>query len=106
MDLDQIKGKAQNAFGKAEHAVGDAVGSKDLSNAGLEDEVKGAGKETWGNVKDAAHTVASGGKIDAEKHGDNLRDKISHGVEHVRESANTHLNNFKEHQAEKNAEKR
>ena len=37
MNFDEIKGKAQNAFGKAEEAVGKAVGSQNLSNAGTED---------------------------------------------------------------------
>ena len=42
MDTDQIKGKLQNAFGKVEEAVGEAVGSQNLSNAGAEDRLKGA----------------------------------------------------------------
>ncbi len=57
MNTDQIKGKMQNAFGKAEEAVGEAVGSRDLSNAGVEDRVKGAAKETWGNTKDTVREV-------------------------------------------------
>ena len=54
MDKDQVSGKFDQAVGKAKEKVGDAVGNQKLANQGVADQVKGAAKETWGNVKDAA----------------------------------------------------
>lgn len=98
MNSDQIKGKMQNAFGKAEEAVGEAVGSRDLSNAGAEDRVKGAAKETWGNAKDTVHEmrktaqtradVATGEPVTA-------RDKFATGVENIKDSVNTKMDEMK-----------
>ena len=58
MNMDDLKGKVQSGFGKAESAVGGAIGSEGLKEAGAEDQLKGAAKETWGNAKDAVHTTA------------------------------------------------
>lgn len=66
MNTDQIKGKMQNAFGKAEQSVGEAVGSHDLANAGAEDRLKGAAKETWGNAKDTVHEMHKTAKTHAD----------------------------------------
>lgn len=115
MDTDQIKGKLQNAFGKVEQAVGEAVGSNHLSNAGTEDRIKGAGTETWGNVKDTAstightadHNTAVASREDAvasredtvvgtNAHGESLRDRIATGVENLKERVNGHLDETKE----------
>ena len=71
MNFDEVKGKVQNAFGKTEEAVGEAVGSQNLSNAGAEDRVKGAAKETWGNAKDAV----TGAKDDASAHTSSIRSR-------------------------------
>jgi uncharacterized protein YjbJ (UPF0337 family) len=104
MNTDQIKGKMQNAFGKTEEAVGEAIGSRDLSNAGAEDRVKGAAKETWGNAKDTVHEmkktaqtrteVASGEPVTA-------RDKFASGVERIKDSVNTKLDEVKAREQEK-----
>jgi uncharacterized protein YjbJ (UPF0337 family) len=103
MNTDQIKGKLQNAFGKAEEAVGEAVGSRDLSNAGAEDRLKGAAKETWGNAKDTAHEVGNTARTDAAVtrerevgQGTSLRDKLVNGAENLKDSINAKLDNVKE----------
>ena len=108
MDIDQIKGKLQNAFGKAEETVGEAIGSQNLSNAGAEDRVKGAATETWGNakdtvreVRDTAHTNAAVHEDRAAEQGGTLRDKIVSGTEHLKESINAKMDNVKDDQRAK-----
>lgn len=114
MDMDRIKGKVQNAFGKTEEAVGEAVGSQHLSNAGAEDRMKGAAKETWGNAKDTVremgNTAATGtsssnasyeaGRMEgkAEVHGNNLRDRIAGGVERMRDRMNDNMDDVKDNE--------
>ena len=108
MDADQIKGKLQNAFGKVEEAVGEAIGSQNLANAGAEDRVKGAATETWGNTKDtvkgASETVSArtGSTEDRVEHRDeSLRDRIARGAEHLRDSVDAKLDNAKTHETER-----
>ena len=96
MDMDQIKGKLQNAFGKAEEVVGEAVGSKDLSNAGTEDRVKGAATETWGNAKDTVRSVGDTEHTHATAHADSARDSMASGAERLRDSINAKLDNTKD----------
>jgi uncharacterized protein YjbJ (UPF0337 family) len=103
MDIDQIKGKLQNAFGKTEEAVGNAVGSQDLANAGAEDRLKGAAKETWGNAKDAVNEVRNTAQTSAAVHADHattegmsLRDKVVSGAENLKDSINAKLDHAKE----------
>lgn len=98
MNTDQIKGKMQNAFGKAEEAVGEAVGSHDLANAGAEDRVKGAAKETWGNAKDTVHEMHKTAKTHADvATGEPVtaRDKFVNGVENIKDSINTKMDEMK-----------
>jgi len=103
MNTDQIKGKLQNVFGKAEESVGEAVGSRDLAQAGAEDRLKGAAKETWGNAKDTAHEVKETARTSAAAHEDraevegaSLRDKIVNGAENLKDSINAKLDHAKE----------
>ena len=102
MDTDQIKGKLQNAFGKTEEFVGEAIGSKNLSNAGAEDRLKGAGTETWGNVKDTASTVGTTAQHntavheDASGNGESLRDRIVTGAENFKDNVNAKLDHTKD----------
>lgn len=109
MNTDEIKGKLQNAFGKTERAVGGAIGSQNLQNAGAEDQMKGAAKETWGNAKDAvseAHTNATttpdssaynAGHTEGhvEAGGESLRDKIVNGSERFKENFNEKVDHLK-----------
>lgn len=104
MDTDQIKGKLQNVFGRAEEAVGKAIGNQNLANAGSEDRVKGAATETWGNAKDTVHTTTDTVRTDAATHeehaantGTSLRDRIAAGSEHLRDYINEKLDSSKDH---------
>ena len=102
MNTDQIKGKVQNAFGKAEEAAGEAFGSRDLSTAGAEDRVKGAAKETWGNTKDTVNEATKTARTEADLHtGEPVtaRDKFATGVEHIKDSINTKLDEVKDREA-------
>ena len=116
MNFDEIKGKVQNAFGKTEEAVGEAIGSQNLSNAGTEDRVKGAATETWGNAKDAVSTVHDNtvdsardartdsayqaGRADGHLESGNgsLRDRIVSGTEHFKDTMNEKIDHFKAEQ--------
>lgn len=96
MDMDQLKGKLQNAFGKAEEMVGEAVGSKDLANAGAEDRVKGAATETWGNAKDAVRSASDTAHAETTAHANTTRDTMASGAERLRDSINAKLDHTKE----------
>ncbi len=105
MDTDQIKGKLQNVFGKVEEAVGEAVGSQNLSNAGAEDRLKGSATETWGNAKDTVHNVGETARTDAavhehnaSVHGETLRDRVVSGAEHLKDSINAKMDHVKDHE--------
>lgn len=106
MDTDQIKGKLQNAFGKAEEAVGGAIGNQNLSNAGAEDRLKGSATETWGNAKDTVRNVGDTVRTDAAVHedrtvaqGESLRDRFVSGAEHLKDSINAKMDNVKDKEA-------
>lgn len=77
--------------------VGEAVGNQDLADRGVADQVKGAAKETWGNVKDAADKTAG-------DRANNTRDNISRKVEEVKNRVNDKIDSAKEqhHLDEKN----
>jgi len=101
MNTDQIKGKMQNAFGKAEEAVGEAVGNRNLANAGAEDRVKGAAKETWGNAKETVHEMHKTAKTQADvATGEPVtaRDKFAAGVENMKDSVNAKMDEIKTHE--------
>jgi uncharacterized protein YjbJ (UPF0337 family) len=108
MDSDQIKGKLQNAFGKVEEVVGEAVGSRNLSNAGAEDRLKGSATETWGNAKDTvrsvgdtAHTNAAVHEHQASEHGESLRDRVVAGAESLKDSINAKMDHVKDHEQDR-----
>ena len=116
MNFDEIKGKTQNAFGKAEEAVGKTIGSQNLANAGAEDRLKGAATETWGSAKDAVGTAKDNAAASAsDAHADaayqagradghldsgtgSLRDRIVSGAEHFKDTMNEKIDNFKAEQ--------
>lgn len=107
MDFDRIKGKVQSTFGKAEEAVGEAVGSENLSNAGMKDRIAGDTKDAWGNVKDTARSVrdtaateSARDRADLEatghEHATGLREKIANGVEDIKDRLNDKMEDTRE----------
>ena len=56
--------------------MGETLGNQKLANQGVADQVKGAAKETWGNVKDAARdTNARANDRDNEQANKDLEQK-------------------------------
>lgn len=53
MNEDRMAGAARDWFGKAEHGLGDTVGSDTLKSDGLVDQTAGAIQHGYGVVKDA-----------------------------------------------------
>ncbi len=53
MNSDTIKGILQKVGGRVEESAGALVGDENLKVAGKEDQLAGAAREAWGNVKDA-----------------------------------------------------
>lgn len=84
MNSDKVKGIAQKLGGRIEESAGALVGSESLKDAGREDQLKGAAREAWGNVKDAGNNLidqARAAKADAEaKTGDYNRFEDDHRV--------------------------
>jgi uncharacterized protein YjbJ (UPF0337 family) len=69
MNNDTIKGELQKIGGHIEEAAGALVGDANLKIAGQEDQIKGASREAWGNVKDAGDALidrARAARFDAE----------------------------------------
>jgi uncharacterized protein YjbJ (UPF0337 family) len=89
MNKDQVAGKADQVTGKVKQKVGEAVGDENMANRGVGDQVKGAAKETWGNVKDAANQ-------DAKEDAHNTRENISRNVEDSKNRVNDKIDAIKE----------
>jgi uncharacterized protein YjbJ (UPF0337 family) len=89
MNKDQVSGKVEQVAGKVKQGVGEAVGNEDLANRGTADQVKGAAKETWGNVKDAANK-------NAEDKAHDTRQNISDKVEDTKNRVNEKIDAVKE----------
>jgi uncharacterized protein YjbJ (UPF0337 family) len=89
MNKDQVAGKIDQVTGKVKQGVGEAVGNDELANRGVADQVKGAAKETWGNVKDAANKGR-------DEQANDTRDNISRKVEDTKNRVNDKIDAIKE----------
>jgi uncharacterized protein YjbJ (UPF0337 family) len=89
VNKDQVAGKVDQVTGKVKQGVGEAVGNDDLANRGLADQVKGAAKETWGNVKDAANKSH-------EQQAHDTRENISRKVEDTKNRVKDKIDAIKE----------
>ena len=101
MDKDQVAGKFDQTMGKAKEKLGDAVGNQKLANQGVADQVKGAAKETWGNVKDAASTTHDRHVAETEKSSTENREGISDKVAEMKKKANDKIDDFKDRERAK-----
>ncbi|WP_058188841.1 CsbD family protein [Terracidiphilus gabretensis] len=88
MNTDQVKGKAEQVVGKIKQGTGQAVGNDKLANSGVADQVKGAARETWGNVKDAAQS-------EHKEHANHARDRVVEKTEELKERANESIDKHK-----------
>jgi uncharacterized protein YjbJ (UPF0337 family) len=103
MDKDRVTGKFDQAIGKAKEKLGDAVGNQKLANQGVADQVKGAAKETWGNVKDAARTTHDRDVAEREDSASVKRETISDKVAEMKKKANNKIDDFKDRERDKRA---
>jgi uncharacterized protein YjbJ (UPF0337 family) len=96
MNKDQAAGKVEQAVGKVKQSVGETVGNDNLANKGVVDQVKGAGKETWGDAKDAANKIKKSHEEVASETADERRGKISQSVEDAKNKVKNKIEDFKE----------
>ena len=89
MNKDQVTGKIDQVTGKIKQGVGEAVNDQELADRGLVDQVKGAAKETWGNVKDATNKRP---QDDANR----TREKVSEKVDDLKNRSNEKIDSIKE----------
>lgn len=101
MNKDQVSGKIDTAIGKGKQAVGEAVGSDKLANEGVAQQAKGAVKETWGNVKDAAHEAGKTVQAQHANDADNARHNLAEKVDHAKTAVNEKIDSFQKEQREK-----
>ena len=76
--------------------VGEAVGNQGMANQGVADQVKGAAKETWGNVKDDAHQTADRQRHEKERDANDARDRFSNTVQNMKDRVNERIDEHKE----------
>jgi uncharacterized protein YjbJ (UPF0337 family) len=105
MDKDQVSGKIDQTIGKAKEKLGDAVGNQKLANQGVADQVKGAAKETWGNMKDAARTTHDRHAAETEDSASKKRESesVSDNVAEMKKKANDKIDDFKDRERAKHA---
>src|SRR5450631_3015795 len=95
MNKDQVSGKVEQAVGKVKQGVGEAVGNENLANKGVVDQAKGAAKETWGNVKDAAHQVRESHEAATAEKAHDTRDKISRSIDDAKDNVKEKIEDLK-----------
>ncbi len=105
MDKDQVAGKFDQAVGKVKEKTGEAIGNERLANSGVADQVKGAAKETWGNVKDATGTSTTDRTVhDAPTGAHETRSSISDSVQNMKNKVNEKIDDYKdEHRRKESA---
>jgi uncharacterized protein YjbJ (UPF0337 family) len=88
MNRDIAKGKFEQLKGKAKQSVGEAIGNEHLANSGAADEVKGAAKEAWGNIKDD-------GAARSQTTAHDIREKITSTAQNVKSTVSPKSEDFK-----------
>lgn len=108
MNKSHVTGGIDQAVGKIKEAAGNATGDQKLANEGAAQQIKGAAKETWGNVKDSANEASatawsrmSRSESQASVKGQELRDKVTTAVENVKHTIAEKLDNFNKKQEDK-----
>ena len=101
MNKDQVTGKVEKAAGKVKQGVGEAIGNQKLANQGVADQVKGAAKETWGNVKDAAAVTSDRHHKEAEHKANNARAEVRDKVDEVNDNVNARIDAHKASERDK-----
>src|SRR5260370_17461417 len=94
MKAEKGEGKFDQVAGKIKQAVGEAVGSQKLANAGAAEQIKGAAKETWGKAKDTADAVREDNRSKASAKGEDLKHRAEHAPHIVRARVPTTAHNI------------
>jgi uncharacterized protein YjbJ (UPF0337 family) len=76
MDKDRVKGKLDDAAGRAKRQVGEWTGDTKVLAEGAVQQVKGKVENAWGKVKDAARDAADGARSEHKRRQDIARDQI------------------------------
>lgn len=103
MDKDRVSGKFDQTVGKAKEKLGNALGRDKLANEGVADQVKGAAKETWGNMKDAARTTRDRRVAESEDVARADRERVSDRVAEMKKTANDRIDEYKDRERMKRA---
>lgn len=74
MDSDRIKGKLDDAAGRAKRQVGEWTGDTEIRAEGAAQQIKGKAENAWGKVKDAARDAGDKVKRDNE-HAEEVEDQ-------------------------------
>jgi uncharacterized protein YjbJ (UPF0337 family) len=111
MNKSHVTGGIDQAVGKVKETVGNAVGNEKLANEGAAQQVKGAAKETWGNVKDSANEASATAWTRAQKNeahaidtNRDMRDKVTTAAQNVKANIAGKLDNFNKNQEDKREE--
>jgi len=111
MNKSHVTGGIDEAVGKVKESLGNATGNEKLANEGAAQQVKGAAKQTWGNVKDSANTASATAwtkmnktesRIGGKDH--ELRDKVTAAAEHMKNTVANTLENFNKKQEDQQDE--
>lgn len=103
MDKDRVAGKFDRTIGKAKEKLGDAVGNQKLANQGVADQLKGAAKETWGNMKDAARTAHDRHTAEASRAAGANRERFTAKVTEMKKKVNDTIDNLKDRERDQHA---
>ncbi len=95
MNKDRVSGKIDQAKGKVKEKVGTALNDERMANSGVADQVKGAAKEVWGNVKDAARDAARDKEEKHHRESAETRQRIMDKTDEVKDQANRKIDEFK-----------
>jgi uncharacterized protein YjbJ (UPF0337 family) len=95
MTRDQVAGKVEHAMGHVRQAIGEAIGSQKLANQGIAEQVKGAARETWGNVKDAATVSADRHEREAQQSANAVRANVSTRIDEFQNKLNEKIDAHK-----------
>ncbi len=68
MDKDRVKGKMDDAAGRAKRQVGEWTGDNELQVEGASQQVKGKVENAWGKAKDAVRDASDEAKRKADEH--------------------------------------
>ena len=78
MDKDRVKGKMDEAAGRAKRQVGEWTGDEEAQREGAMKQIKGVAENAWGKIKDGARNV----KRDMDRHDDRMNGDIESDRKH------------------------